>query len=270
MPNYAERWQGLKDAFFCLAIGDGAAANIGTGCIDRARIALSVGTTAALRVTMPSQYDLGYFPEGLWCYSVTADLYLVGGATSEGGNLHRWARETLQLPPDFIDQLALRPVDGHGLIALPLLAGERSPGWSLDATGSVAGLRLSTTPLDIAQALFEGLALRLAIIYEQLGDYVDKESEIIGSGGALSPYLAQIIADTLDHPLKVTAETEITSRGVALLALKAVGMEVSLGEPPEIAYEVQPRPQAVTALQAARGRQADLYRKMVSDQGSPT
>lgn len=219
---------------------------------------------------MPSQYELGYFPRGLWCYCVTADLYLVGGATSEGGNLYRWACDTLQLPSDFTDQLALRPVDGHGLTALPLLAGERSPGWSLDATGSIVGLRLSTTPLDIAQAMFEGLALRLAIIYEQLGGYVDKNSEIIASGGALSPYLAQIIADALDHPLQVTAETEITSRGVALLALKAIVAEVSLGEPPEIAYIVRQRPEAVTTLRAARERQADLYRKMIADQGSPT
>ena len=266
---YASRWSALKDVPFCLAIGDGAAANIGTGCCDTTRVALSLGTTAALRTTIHS-HSPPRVPSGLWCYRITKDLHLMGGATSEGGNLHRWARETLQLPPDFTDQLAHRPVDGHGLTALPLLAGERSPGWSLDATGSIAGLRISTTPLDIAQALFEGLALRLAIIYVQLGDYVDKESEIIGSGGALSPYLAQIIADTLDHPLKVTAETEITSRGVALLALKAIGVEVSLDEPPQIAYEVQPRPEAVTALRAARVRQADLYRKMVSDQRSPT
>jgi gluconokinase len=161
-----------------------------------------------------------------------------------------------------MEQLALCPVNGHGLTVLPLLAGERSPGWSLDATGSIAGLRLSSTPLDIAQALFEGLALRLAIIYEQLGGYMEKDAAIIASGGGLSPYLAQIIADALDHPLQVTAETEITSRGVALLALRAIGAEVTLGEPPKIAYAVQPRPEAVNALRAARERQADLYRKM--------
>jgi gluconokinase len=267
--TYAERWSTLKDVPFCLAIGDGAAANIGTGCCDTTRVALSLGTTAAMRVTI-QRNSPPPVPLGLWCYRITRDLHLMGGATSEGGNLHRWSRETLQLPPDFTDQLALLPVDGHGLTALPLLAGERSPGWSLDATGSIAGLRLSTTPLDIAQAMFEGLALRLAIIYEQLGDYVDKESEIIASGGALSPYMAQIIADALNHPLKVTAETEITSRGVALLALKAIGVDVSLNEPPEIAYEVQPRREAVAALRAARVRQADLYRKMVSEQVSPT
>jgi gluconokinase len=293
--DYTGRWSQLSEIPFCLAVGDGAAANIGTGCCDTTRVAMSVGTTAALRMTIPTGFELHPLtaspvsgkaetsrasrdevspvpsvPSGLWCYRITEDLHLLGGATSEGGNLYRWARETLQLPPDFTDQLPLRRVDGHGLTALPLLAGERSPGWSLDATGSIAGLRLSTAPLDIAQATLEGLALRLALIYEQLGEYVDNDTEIIATGGALSPYLAQIIADALDHRLQVTAEIEITAQGVALLALRAIGENSPLGEPPEIAYVAEPRPEAVTALRAARKRQTDLYRKMIGDQGSPS
>ncbi|MFN8564933.1 MAG: FGGY family carbohydrate kinase [Anaerolineae bacterium] len=38
------------DAPFFLAVGDGAAANVGSGCVGGGQMALSLGTTAALRV----------------------------------------------------------------------------------------------------------------------------------------------------------------------------------------------------------------------------
>ncbi len=55
-PAYADRWPALRDVPFCRAVGDGAAANIGSGCADESHIALTVGTTAALRlVSEPRQ-----------------------------------------------------------------------------------------------------------------------------------------------------------------------------------------------------------------------
>ena len=291
---YARRWSPLKNIPFCLAIGDGAAANIGSGCVDASAIALSLGTTAALRISVPTSTQLGdtsiqqspplhesfrrkpewgtggevIIPSGLWGYRITRDLHLLGGATSEGGNLHRWARDTLLLPENAVDQIAARPVGEHGLTVLPLLAGERSPGWAADATGSIVGLRLSTTPLDVMQAMFESLAVRLALVREQVSDHAAANASIIGNGGALSPYLAQLIADACNQSVHVTAETEITSRGVALLALRAIGKNVPFDKP-EIAAVSNPRPEAVIALNAARERQIRLYDKLVRNIYSP-
>lgn len=285
LPLYSSRWQALAEVPFCLAVGDGAAANIGTGCFDASRVAMSVGTTAALRVTYltantavagavrePTQSTMSSIvpsiPYSLWSYRISAELHLIGGATSEGGNLYRWARDTLQLSPNLMDELPHRPVDGHGLTVLPLLAGERSPGWSPDATGTITGIRLSTTPLDIAQALFESLALRLALIYEQLGSFTNTDAAIIANGGALSPYLARTIASALDRAVQVTEEKEITARGVAMLARRAVGTKTSLDDPPAVANVAQPQPEAAELLRKAKQRQVALYRTMVADRQS--
>ncbi|HEU5089776.1 MAG TPA: FGGY family carbohydrate kinase, partial [Roseiflexaceae bacterium] len=43
---YANRWPALRDVPWFPALGDGAAANIGSGCDNPQRIALTVGTTA--------------------------------------------------------------------------------------------------------------------------------------------------------------------------------------------------------------------------------
>ncbi|HMO60083.1 MAG TPA: FGGY family carbohydrate kinase, partial [Roseiflexaceae bacterium] len=49
----AARWPALRDIPWFPAIGDGAAANIGSGCIGPDRVAITVGTTGALRVVRP-------------------------------------------------------------------------------------------------------------------------------------------------------------------------------------------------------------------------
>src|SRR5690606_27131338 len=84
---YRERWPQLQRTPFYLAVGDGAAANVGCGAVSEGKIALTVGTTAALRRITPSPQ----LPEGLWSYRVDGAHYLVGGATSEGGNIFQWA-----------------------------------------------------------------------------------------------------------------------------------------------------------------------------------
>ena len=124
--DYAARWPQLRDCPFFLALGDGAAANVGSGAVDDSRIALTIGTTSALRVVK----DIERVPAGLWRYLVTADMPLVGGATSEGGNVYQWVMEDQLLAGVQLEaQLAARQPDAHGLTVLPLLAGERAPGW---------------------------------------------------------------------------------------------------------------------------------------------
>lgn len=263
VPAYADRWPILRDVPFCLAVGDGAAANIGSGCVDESRVALTVGTTAALRIV--SGDILPHVPDGLWAYRVDAQYHLIGGATSEGGNIFQWARETLRLDGDLEAELMRRVPDSHGLTFLPLLAGERSPGWATDASGSVVGLRLSTTPLDILQAALEGVALRLSLIADQLIPLTGDTASIIGGGGALreSSAWAHILANALNRPLHVLADEEITARGAAILALRALGQRSLADFQPRVAYTVEPVPDIAETLRAARERQMALYERTV-------
>ena len=83
---------------FYLAVGDGAAANVGSGCVEAGQVALSLGTTAALRTV--STEKLPPVPDGLWSYRITQDRHLIGGATTEGGNIFKWMEETFALPKD--------------------------------------------------------------------------------------------------------------------------------------------------------------------------
>ncbi|MCS6870218.1 MAG: gluconokinase [Anaerolineae bacterium] len=260
-PEYAARWRPLRSVPFFLAVGDGAAANVGSGAAAHGETALTIGTTAALRVISTEREP--ELPFGVWRYRVDAQRHLIGGATSEGGNIFQWIREQFQLPErqTVERQLLERTPDEHGLTFLPMLAGERAPNWNPKALGTLHGLRLSTTSVDILQAALEGVALRLAAIARLLRL---PELPIWAGGGALraSKAWAQIVSDALNMPLRLVAEDEPTARGATIMALAALG-EVALTDlPPQVEALILPRPDGASSLRAAFERHAALYQRL--------
>jgi gluconokinase len=224
-PEFATRLGRLRETPFFATLGDGACANVGSGCMTAGELALSIGSSAALRVV--ARADDFRIPAGLWCYRLDRAHVVMGGALSNGGNVYAWLRDMLRLPSQDEVEIALasRGPDTHALTVLPFLAGERSPDWSLTARAAVAGLGLDTGPLDLLRASMEGVALRLALIQRLLHGYFPGLRTIVGSGGALrqSPAWAQMVTDTLGSPLAITEDHETSSRGVALLSLEAIG-----------------------------------------------
>jgi gluconokinase len=258
--NYYDRWHQLSGLPFYLAVGDGAAAQVGSGAVASGTATLTIGTTAAMRKV--STEKLPPVPQGCWSYRIDAEHHLIGGALSEGGSIFAWARDTLNLDLDTLeDELAKREPAAHGLTVLPLFAGERSPGWRGDATGTIHGIRLSTTPLDMVHALLESVALRLAIVATQL-ELAD-DVKIMASGGALtrSTAWAQIIADALQRPLYLLDEPEITALGTAHLAWCALNNQPVTGASPNVAQIIQPRIQYATIMRELVEKQQELYRK---------
>ena len=278
--DFAARWPALRDVPWFPAIGDGAAANIGSGCTGPDRLALTVGTTGAIRVV---RADVAEVPAGLWCYRVDRRRALLGGATSEGGNVYGWMQDTLKLgEPDAIERaLAKLPPDGHGLTVLPFLAGERSPGWAGDVRATISGLGLNTTPIEILQAGLEAVAYRFALIFESLetsnaqlsqggssavSNPNAPASRIIASGGSLlsSPTWMQIIANTLGHAILASDEPEATSRGAALLALESLGAIPSVEALPATTSAIyEPYTAEHNIYRAAIERQRALYKQLI-------
>ncbi len=265
--TWVQRWPALAAVPWFSAIGDGAAANLGSGCVDRQRIALSVGTSGALRAVLPGDPVV---PLGLWCYRVDRTRPLLGGATSEGGNVLSWALQTLQLDAPALNEALLKPEHaGHGLIVLPFVAGERSPGWSGAARATITGIGTATTALDLARAALEGVTYRWAAIAELLRPAVGENPLVVASGGGLKhvPAWGQLIADALGLPVAISAEPETTSRGVALVALRSLGRIRSFDDRPLLLKPAfQPDPQRYAQHQEARARQAKLYQRLHSDE----
>jgi gluconokinase len=223
-PAYSERWPALTSVPWFPAIGDGAASNLGSGCTGEDDLALSLATSSALRVVC--ERPPAALPLALWRYRLRAGSSLVGGALNEGGSAFGWAA-TLAHPGALkrvMSSLRTRRPDGHGLTALPLLAGERSPGWNGAMRGAIVGIDLKTDPVDIIQAVMESVCYRLALVARELAALGLGNKRMVAGGGVAERNTAwlQMTADVLGRPVEVTA-ADPAATGVALHVLAQIG-----------------------------------------------
>ena len=260
----AERWPALGDVPWFPAWGDGACSNLGAGCDSRERAALMVGTSGALRVL--DRAEAPEPPPALWCYRADAERILLGGSLSDGGSVVAWLRRLTNLPEPAEAERAVAAMapDAHGLTVLPLLSGERGPGWSDRAGATIAGLTTATTPVELLRAGLEAVALQFA----QIDADLPGEQIVVATGGGLvnSPAWTQIMADALGRPVAHSAVAEGSSRGAAVLALEALGErpgEAPLGE------TFEPEPAATEAYRGALERQQALYDAVVTSRPEP-
>lgn len=266
--EFARRWRALANAPWFPAIGDGAAANAGSNCVTTSTWAVTMGTSSALRVVVaPEQVKL---EQGLWLYLVDAHRALLGGALSEGGNMVAWLAKTLQLPDlgELDGQIEQMEPGAHGLTILPMLSGERSPGWHTNASMTITGLTIHSTPAEIARASLEAIVFQVSRVYDQLAHALSAQTaqpRLIASGAALlkSSLLRQVLADTLNRPLELLESSEASARGAALLALETLGVIPDLAQlAPETSTTVQPDPTRHVIYQKARERQQALYNRL--------
>ena len=96
----------------------------------------------------------------------------------------------------------------------------------------MAGLTTATSPVHVLQACLEAVCYRFALVARLIDEHLDESRAIVASGGALtaSPAWVQMMADVLQHRVLLSHEPELTSRGAAILALRACGAWRSLAD----------------------------------------
>lgn len=208
---------------------DGPLGNLGTGAVAPGVVGLSLGTSGAVRVVVPEPRT---DPDGrLFCYALTDDAWVVGGAISNGGLVLRWAQETFAADladgPDrdteVLELAARAPAGADGLVMLPYLLGERAPLWDPDLTGAYLGVRRAHGREHFLRAALEGVCLQLAGLVDLL-----EEVTVVGSvratGGVFrSPLWRNVMAAALGRPLVLAADAEGTALGASALAWYATG-----------------------------------------------
>jgi gluconokinase len=251
----ARRWPALEGAAWHPAVGDGAASNLGAGCVTPDRAAINLGTSGAVRAVHQDSTPLS--PQ-LWRYRVDERRLVTGAAFSGAGNLYAWARQVLDLPGDDQLEAALAevPPGARGVLVLPYHAGSRAPLDLVAGSGAIAGLSLATTAVEIVAATLEAVCFQLAGGVEALERALEAPPgsiEVVASGGAVvsSPWWQQTLANVLARPVRVVDEPEASARGAALLAL-------GLDTEPRTRHVVEPQEAAVEAERAARAAWKDL------------
>ena len=241
--SYWNRWPELRQSRFFLGLGDGACANVGSKSSTPARIACTVGTSAAARVCLqcPVGSEAVRVPKGLFCYRIDRSHVLVGGALTDGGSVIEWISELLNLSSEEFFRECMQQVEeltngdlksskesaAGSVTMVPFLSGERSTGFRSGATGAMLGLTRETTPAHLLKSCLEGVTLRIAAIIKLIEEAIPGGTtrRIIASGKALemNALWRQMLSDATGLQVVFDNDTqEGTSRGVACLVAVAL------------------------------------------------
>lgn len=230
----AKRWPVLQDARWYAAITDGLAANVGLGAYDETSIGASCATSGALRVLvreMPEE-----LPPGLWCYRVSHDRSLLGGALNDVGRALAWADVTLAIdqvdPEDLSAALTAEPHETTPLV-LPFFTGERSTGWATGARAVFTGVSAASAPVEVYRGVVEGIALSYARIASQLRQVAPQPERLFAGGSVTNdhPELLQVMADAMRTPVTPVRIKRTTLHGTALLALESLAPDMRRAKP---------------------------------------
>jgi gluconokinase len=254
--EWASRWPLLKNALWFPSVGDGVASNLGAGCSAPDRVAISVGTSGAMRVVV--QGTPTETPDGLFVYRVDSNRSLVGGALSNAGNLYGWLTKILKTDDHLQELVAEIAPDSHGLTILPFLAGERAPGWNDRAQSVFMGMTFDTHPEHLIRAALESVSYRFYQVAKRLKPLLPEKIIYVASGAPVlnSPVWMQILADVLGAPVYANAYAEATIRGAAFLAM-------DIDPTPELGVGYEPNMDNHKIYQAAVERQQALYQKLL-------
>ncbi|ASS69386.1 MULTISPECIES: gluconokinase [unclassified Paenibacillus] len=226
---------------FVVGANDGVLSNLGVNAIDPGVVAVTIGTSGAIRtVTDKPRVD----PKGrIFCYVLTEDMYVIGGPVNNGGMIFRWIRDQLGAseketalrigrdPYDLLSDIAARVKPGSdGLIFHPFLSGERAPLWDSNARGSYFGLGLHHKKEHLIRAAMEGVILNLYTVFLALQELIGEPGKIQATGGfARSELWRQMMADIFNQQVHVPESVESSCLGAAILGLYAIGEVGSLG-----------------------------------------
>lgn len=219
-PVVAER---LGAAGVPLVIGgsDGCLANLGSGLLERDQVAVTVGTSAAVRLTHRGALDPEEELHTLFDYVLYDDYRVLGGATNNGGKVLEWANGLFgghfASIGDMVSAALAAP--DNDIVFEPFLYGERAPVWDATATASFRGLRGRHGPEDLARAIVLGLTDNICRILGQLEAAAGPASTLYVSGGITqSPDWIEFLEQRTGRPTEIVGTVEASAYGAALVA----------------------------------------------------
>lgn len=239
-PRYAAAMGLSPSTPFVLGASDGVLSNLGVNAIKPGVVAATIGTSGAIRTVVDKPMT---DPKGrIFCYALTENKWVIGGAVNNGGMIFRWVRDQLAAsevetakrlgisPYDVLTKIAERVSPGSdGLLFHPYLTGERAPLWNPNARGSFFGLTLSHQKEHMIRAVLEGVIFNMYTVLLAMEEQMGTPSKIHATGGfARSPIWRQMMADIFNQQVIVPESYESSCLGAVVLGLYATGRVESL------------------------------------------
>ncbi|MEP6584322.1 MAG: gluconokinase [Ginsengibacter sp.] len=229
-----ERAKELKIAVvttFCIGASDGCLANIGSLAVEKGVAALTIGTSAAVRIAHSS--PVFNFGAMIFNYVLEGGTFICGTPVNNGGNVLEWMMKNFleNINPvekdylQFFNKVANTEAGCKGLIFLPYLYGERAPVWDEKASAVFFGIKSFHTQSHFSRAAIEGVCYALKNIIEIIEASTGAITQLNVSGGFIhSDVWVQILADLTGKKICIIQAEDASSYGAAMLCMKAMNI----------------------------------------------
>lgn len=257
---------------------DSFAAWIGTATMNKGEVCNTVGTTDGVAIVWnePLQDVSGRIQSMPHIIDSSDDNgWIVGGAMSSGGIMLDWfVRRFYDHVADPFQRVnedaASVTVGADGLIALPYLAGERSPINDPHARAVFFGIGEHHHRQHFARAVLESVALAVCDVCEVIEEAGAEISQVTVAGGAArSDVWSQIKADAIGKPVFVPVVTDSSLLGAAIIAAWGVGIfpNISKGAKTMVKLRAcfEPRPEEHAAYTQLLSFYRNLYQHVKED-----
>ncbi|MCI1986237.1 MAG: gluconokinase [Lactobacillus sp.] len=223
-----------------IGASDGTLSNLGVNAIAPGVLAVTIGTSGAVRVVVDQPI---VDPNGkLFTYYLAPGRWVIGGPVNNGGIVFRWVRDQLFAPEKLtaeqlhidpytlLTEIAAKvPAGADGLLFHPYLGGERAPIWNADARGSFFGLTRRHTRAHMVRAALEGIVYNLYAVMLLIQGVAGEPVAIQATGGfAQSALWRQMLADIFEREVTIPASYESSALGAVVLGMQALGLIDSL------------------------------------------
>ena len=245
-PQWAQRL-GLSTKIF---VGVGAMdAHMGAvgGEIEPYHLSKVMGTSTCDIIVAPEQSMKNIFVKGI-CGQVSGSVIpgMVGmeAGQSAFGDVFAWFEKIISWPLQFLSRehrpqnllwklteaasrLSFHEKDP---LAIEWLNGRRTPDADQSLTGAFAGLSLSTDAPIMYRSLVEATCFGAKAIVERFQSEGVEVKGLIGLGGVAkkSSYICQMLADTIDMPLRIARSEQTCALGAAMFAATVAGIHANV------------------------------------------
>jgi xylulokinase len=205
----------------------------------------------------------GYYSDpALWTTAgIERGTLALAAGTSTAGSMIGWLQTvTGGAPFDVLmAEASAVPAGSEGLIALPYLAGERTPVFDPRARGLFAGLTLRHGRGHLFRAAYEGIGFGIRQILEKFDDAHTGNRTVAVGGGLRSPVWAQAVSDITGRTQLVPEQAIGASYGDALMAAIGVKLVAPETDWARIAHEITPDPANRALYDELYGVWRELY-----------
>ncbi|UOQ48496.1 gluconokinase [Gracilibacillus caseinilyticus] len=231
-PEIAEELGWPEGTPLVIGAADGQLANLGNGAIKAGEVAVTVGTSGAIRQLIRGQHvnDNGE----TFSYAFTEDSSIIGGPTNNGGIALQWLKEMMEFEgthEEFLSGAEEVAIGADGLLFVPYVNGERAPVWNQKARGNFYGLSVTHRRPQLVRAVLEGIVFNIYQIGQSLEEIAGPPASISVNGGlSKSPLWVQILADVFGQEVQLADTHHGAAWGASWTALVAIGKAESFEE----------------------------------------